>query len=261
MDERIKRLNERHYRLMSSLIFDKADLDDNILNRHISFLNQLDAVSSGAISVFDLSRREHVYWSSKFETIFGWDMAKAQEEGNAYGDNRVYPEDLIQMLEAGYYFMRFALSIPPDKRKDFKLVTEYRTKGREDRYVRVVEQQSVLELDTRGNLWLALSLLDLSPERDIDAPYCARMINFKTGELYRFPPDEAMEDDPLTMREKEILHLISKGLISREIADMLYISVNTVNTHRQRIIEKLNVSNTFEAIRYAAEIGILPWNR
>jgi len=38
---------------------------------------------------------------------------------------------------------------------------------------------------------------------------------------------------------------------------VLYISVHTVNTHRQRIIRKLDVSNTSEAIRYALDLGIL----
>jgi len=124
-------------------------------------------------------------------------------------------------------------------------------------YVRVVEQQSVLELDRRGNIWLALSLLDLSPYSDLETPFRCRMINIKTGERYLFPPQAEGNLDLLTMREKEILHLISKGLVSREIADLLFISVNTVNTHRQNIIEKLEVSNTSEAVRYALDLGIL----
>ena len=58
------------------------------------------------------------------------------------------------------------------------------------------------------------------------------------------------------MRVKEILGLIAKGLICREIADLLSISVNTVNIHRQRIIERLDVSSTSGAIRYAIDLGI-----
>ncbi len=75
--------------------------------------------------------------------------------------------------------------------------------------------------------------------------------------IYFFPPPKPTPADLLTAREKEILGLIAKGLISKQIADQLYISVHTVNTHRQRIIEKLNVSNTFEALTYAANQGLL----
>jgi DNA-binding NarL/FixJ family response regulator len=45
--------------------------------------------------------------------------------------------------------------------------------------------------------------------------------------------------------------------MSKEIADRLFISVNTVNTHRQRILEKLGAESSIEAIRYAKEKGIL----
>jgi len=53
------------------------------------------------------------------------------------------------------------------------------------------------------------------------------------------------------------LQLIAKGLISKQIADKLFISVNTVNTHRQRILEKLNADNSFKAIKYASKLGII----
>ncbi|MDO9040407.1 MAG: LuxR C-terminal-related transcriptional regulator, partial [Bacteroidota bacterium] len=61
----------------------------------------------------------------------------------------------------------------------------------------------------------------------------------------------------LSFREQEILQSLAKGLISKQIADKLFISVNTVNTHRQRIIEKLNVSNTAEAVQYAGRLGLI----
>jgi DNA-binding CsgD family transcriptional regulator len=125
--------------------------------------------------------------------------------------------------------------------------------------VRIIEQQVPIEFDKSGNVWLALSMLDLSPDNDLQAPFKGRLMNQQTGELYTFPPEEELagnQSGRLTTREKEILKLIAKGLISKEIADKLYISVNTVNTHRQRIIEKLNVSNTYEAIRYGHERGL-----
>nr|NQU92623.1 helix-turn-helix transcriptional regulator [Bacteroidota bacterium] len=82
--------------------------------------------------------------------------------------------------------------------------------------------------------------------------------NFKTGELYHFPIIEKRKDlKSLTKREKEILNLLATGLISKQIADRLYISINTVNTHRQRIIEKLDLTNTAEAVNYSMSGGLL----
>lgn len=250
-------LVEQFGKLLDLQDFHEEDLDYGLLEHHIGLLKRLDAISSGAISVFDMYRREHAYFSPKFETIFGWDAGKINDKDSSYGDERMHPDDRIQLMQAGIYFTSFALGIPVENKKDYKMIADYRVLGRKDEYVRAVEQQSILELDKRGNIWLALSMLDLSPYSDTDTPFRSRMINFKTGELFVFPPEGQPRPDLLTMREIEILHLISRGLVSREIADVLYISVNTVNTHRQRIIEKLDVSNTSEAIRYAMDLGIL----
>jgi len=76
--------------------------------------------------------------------------------------------------------------------------------------------------------------------------------------LYHFPIIEKRKDlKSLTKREKEILNLLATGLISKQIADRLYISINTVNTHRQRIIEKLDLTNTAEAVNYSMSGGLL----
>ncbi len=61
----------------------------------------------------------------------------------------------------------------------------------------------------------------------------------------------------LTDREIQIVQLIAEGLINREIADRLGISVKTVDTHRSNIMEKLGVHNTAELIKYAIRAGIV----
>lgn len=49
----------------------------------------------------------------------------------------------------------------------------------------------------------------------------------------------------------------SKGFASKEIADKLFLSINTVNNHRQNILEKIKASNTSEAVSYARNLGLL----
>jgi len=61
----------------------------------------------------------------------------------------------------------------------------------------------------------------------------------------------------LSLREKEILQLIKHGRRSKEIADKLGLSINTVNRHRQNIFQKLNVTNAMEACRVAEGTGLL----
>jgi len=51
---------------------------------------------------------------------------------------------------------------------------------------------------------------------------------------------------PLTEREKQVARLMCQGKTSKEIAKQLYISANTVNTHRKSILKKLGLKNTQE---------------
>ncbi|MCO6497801.1 MAG: response regulator transcription factor [Chitinophagaceae bacterium] len=63
--------------------------------------------------------------------------------------------------------------------------------------------------------------------------------------------------EELTQREKEILSLVTKGYSNQEIADELYISINTVKTHRSNILFKCDVKNTASLIRFIVENNLL----
>ncbi len=61
----------------------------------------------------------------------------------------------------------------------------------------------------------------------------------------------------VTKREKEVLLLLSKGMNYREISDKLFISINTVNSHRKNLISKFGVKNSTELVKEAMEQGVI----
>lgn len=63
--------------------------------------------------------------------------------------------------------------------------------------------------------------------------------------------------DPISDRELEVLHLIAAGLSNREIAEKLFISLNTVKTHTKNINSKLDVNSRIKAVARAKELGLL----
>jgi DNA-binding NarL/FixJ family response regulator len=65
------------------------------------------------------------------------------------------------------------------------------------------------------------------------------------------------EFDVLTPRELEVLKLIAEANTSKEIADKLFISLKTVDRHRQNILEKLGMSDRVELTRYAIRRGLI----
>ena len=66
----------------------------------------------------------------------------------------------------------------------------------------------------------------------------------------------SMFDIPLTKREKEILKLIADGLSNQEIADKLFISLRTVETHRFNLTQKLDVKNAAGLVKEAIKRGL-----
>ena len=69
--------------------------------------------------------------------------------------------------------------------------------------------------------------------------------------------EERERYDGLTTREKEILTLIAQGLSNQQIAEKLFISIKTVQTHRAHILEKLGLHDRTELVRYAIRKGLI----
>jgi len=72
--------------------------------------------------------------------------------------------------------------------------------------------------------------------------------------------DSSSEDDKykqLSEREKEIFLLLAEGISTREIGEKLFISVKTVGTHKQNILEKLELKNNSDIVKYALKKGLI----
>lgn len=258
MDE-ITKLYHEYFELLDRQHFNVKELDYEILNHHIVFLKKMDSIDNSSISVFDLFKKQHVFVSENYSKMLGYDLSKAEEQGNSFFDSKVHPADFIHNLKLGIELIKLTLLVPVNERKDYKLVLDYRVLNGKGEYVRIIEQQQALELDRQGNVWLALSTVDFSPDQDLSAGPKSRLYNFKTGMIINSPvihPDISKEN-MLSKREREVLKLVKGGMLSKEIAEKLFISVHTVNTHRQRILEKLNVDNSLEATQYASNLGLI----
>lgn len=84
-------------------------------------------------------------------------------------------------------------------------------------------------------------------------PQAARAL----AEDYRRPGPAVDPYGNLTPREREVFHLVAEGNSTKAIAQQLGISAKTAENHRSRLMEKLDVHNTAELVRYAARKGLL----
>jgi two-component system, NarL family, response regulator NreC len=82
-------------------------------------------------------------------------------------------------------------------------------------------------------------------------------LNPRVGAMIATQATESEADRDLTQREQEILHLLALGHTNGEIADQLFLSRRTIETHRANIQRKLDLSTRAELTRYAIEHNLL----
>jgi len=74
--------------------------------------------------------------------------------------------------------------------------------------------------------------------------------------LYNLPKNESTVFTVLTVREREVLQLLAEGKSTKQIASTLNLSVKTVETHRQQIMDKLEIRTVAELTKYAIREGL-----
>ena len=99
-----------------------------------------------------------------------------------------------------------------------------------------------------------LSIIDVDASHDSEITK-SHLYNFETGEQIFVNLSDTLEE-PLTVRELEVLQMMKQGLLSKKIADRLKVSINTINSHRQNILQKLKANNSIEAVNFAQRLGL-----
>ena len=90
--------------------------------------------------------------------------------------------------------------------------------------------------------------------------YLSPLVSKKVVDEYLQKTKEDIKQDryeKLTTREREVLQLIAEGKANKEIADLLFLSIKTVETHKAHLMEKLNLHTTTDLIKYAIQKGII----
>lgn len=233
------------------------DVDYDAWDRKRDSIREFSRMSSGCMFTVDVFKKRYDFASDNFSALFGYAPAvieTVREQGD-FLEERIHPDDRIQITEYQIEHGQFIYSLPPEERNDYRQVFQWRMLNAKGRYVQVTSRQQVLEKDRNGKAWIIMGMLDISPDQTPSDKVRRTVIHRKTGMI--IPPALTSPPKPLTVREKEILTLISRGFLSKEIADKLGLSIYTVNNHRKNIWTKLEVDNAVEAINTAREYGII----
>ena len=243
---------------LAGVPFDVGPEDYLAMESRLALIEQMAEVQGSSVVVYDFYRQNYLLRKIRFSGQLGHDQVMAEEEGLGYFVSLVHPEDAPVILDTYLKAFGFLESLAAQERKNYKLVYNFRSRGKDVSYHAMVDQVVVLELDRGGNIWLLLGLTDLLPTQHRTGKTDRQFVNLKDHTLYLFNNRSESAGNPvLSAREAEVLGLVARGFASKRIAEQLYISVNTVNNHRQKILEKTRASNTAEAVAYARTLGLV----
>lgn len=245
---------------MRTMVTDNQFSDSNMnLNnqelaweKHQPYIELLSQVNNSFVFV-SLLHVKYLFISQNFKTLLGLSVDADMNLENDLLEEYIHPDDLPILLNLQKRTLDYVFNLPHSEQANYKHVFDFRVLGISGQYIRVICQYQLLETEDPV---LLLGVVDISPDQDLKAPVKFRLVNFKTGNIVNIP----IIDNPdvsLTKREVEVLKMADEGLMSKEISDKLYISIHTVNRHRQNILEKMNVNNLSEAINYAKKLGLL----
>ena len=233
-----------------------VDDDDFELAVH-KRLNDIFHVGAYYYYVFDIKNLQFKFLSSGIKDVLGF---PADEVSVQFLMSLIHPDDQAVFLNHEAAVIDFAKSLPNDKLPKYKMSYDYRLRTASGVYKRILQQVVSLKYDVNNNLLYTFGVhTDISHLKKNSESVLSFIglegepsyIDVRPKEIYK-PSGELF-----TPREKEILHHIIQGSQSQEIAEKLFISKHTVNTHRKNILAKTNTKNTVElAIKIVTE-GLL----
>lgn len=241
--------------------FDYSQLNQTSVDECHRLIRSLTTVNNDCAVLSDLAADKSYLSIGSFGEFLGLSPEDLSQEVIDSVDedciyHRIHPEDLVDKRMLELKFFRFLCNLPTEERLKYRSSCRIRMLNGNGQYKYIANQTQILKNSPCGNMWLALCQYDLSPDQSEQIEIHPRITNNETGEVITLSLSEERATI-LSMREKEILLLIKEGFLSKEISVKLGISINTVNRHRQNILQKLSVDNSLEAIRTAEIMKLL----
>ncbi|WP_439695971.1 LuxR C-terminal-related transcriptional regulator [Mucilaginibacter sp. AW1-7] len=172
----------------------------------------------------------------------------------------IHPDDRAWFLNCQDVSVNFVLGLPSEKQMKYKVRIDYRIKKKSGEYIRIMHQVVIIHNDNSGKILRNLVVFtDISQLKKSEKPIMSYI--GMDGEPSYLDVDVKSyfleESDLLSKREKEILYLLAEGKASKQIADILYISKHTVDTHRKNLLRKTNTASTIELINKTIREGLI----
>lgn len=224
----------------------KCQLDLEIYKQRALAYSQME----GAICVLsDMQENKSFIYKSAAADELGLKMDENPAEIDSIWEEdmlkKIHPDDRLKKYIHELRFFKLLETMEIEERTAYSVVSKIRMKDKNEDYRWVKHRMFYIYLPDNGRLRLALCLYNIALTSSGAPDFM--IVNIIKGEVV--VKDKLDYKNILSPRELEVLKCVGEGYASKEIAGLLSISVNTVNRHRQNILEKLKVKNSIQAFK------------
>ena len=244
----------------SEELFAKPDL--NYQQKWLEKMDFLESVSSehnAVVALFDCSQYRFIYFCDKSNVLGGYDPALfTAENGMDFTFSNVHPDHRSAAILIQLKVFSFGMEHASLQSNSIIANSTFLYKKKNGEYIQYLHKGLVVEKDDAGNPLLYLRYgYDIS---HLMKPSVGLIINCPEGILiwnYNIKTKNLEQINLLSPQEKKILHLLSEGRESKEIADMLFVSSHTIDTHRRNLLKKTNCIDTTALITFSKMTGLI----
>jgi DNA-binding CsgD family transcriptional regulator len=222
--------------------------------------NSLFEAAPGIVCIYNFHSKQYEFFSKNVTSILGYDPEDYLKGGLAFGMSTFHEAHAKIFSSKVLPLMLENINIHANagELKNVSLDYSFKVRTKDGKYLWFLQQMNFIETDEHGYPFLSVLFMI-----NIDSVKTDNYITFKVSkkdEMETFQPIFSQsfvvdEEFLLSDRELEILQLLSEGKSSAEIAELLFISKHTVNTHRQNMLEKTSTRNTIELLKLAKKEG------
>ncbi len=240
-------------------------IDRDNVAKHVEQQLSIDKLLPDTASCFiisDLSLATYPFVGSQLEVLSGYSREEFYAKGFELFIQSLHPEERdVLLFRVIPELANHVATLPEKDKKSCQSQFNCRYKRKKDEYINLLIQSYVLEVDQIGRVALVLSsCIQIETTEVLPLRWSARSIkNNGVSEtaFIRIHNPQVDRIKKITPRELDILHNLAAGKTSKVIGKELCISPHTVDTHRRRLLKKLNCKTVVDLARFAFRNGLI----
>lgn len=207
---------------------------------------------NSSLAIIDLKRMEYLCCIGDTMSICGWDKKHFLEGGVGFFLSKMLPADLDGFRQMSEITTNYVRSLSDEAMKSFKSFIDLQVVGEDGKVNRVLHEGVSLKRDPEGNITFMLALISKITNLKRDNRQHLRLTDVNNHLIFEInnADNSCRQLEKMTDRELQIARLTGKKLTSEEIAKALFISIHTVNTHRQNMLRKFDMADTMELLNF-----------